>query len=191
MKDWDWSIINPKEVKIATYMQGKTQKLILFTKAEKNSHTQLHKCFFLTVFSIKKYHKLKEFPHKFENLVIFVPFMKPLEADIEENEGPTPMYRLVLAGDAGAGKSSFLLRLMLNEFRGDIQTTLGGCHSKRFTLNHMLLTHSWCQRFKSAFWFSGVDFQMKRMLVDGQRTSLQIWDTAGQERCCANIMFLQ
>lgn len=36
------------------------------------------------------------------------------------------MYRLVLAGDAGAGKSSFLLRLTNNQFKGDIQTTLGG-----------------------------------------------------------------
>ncbi|XP_034089518.1 ras and EF-hand domain-containing protein [Gymnodraco acuticeps] len=77
---------------------------------------------------------------------------KHLGADIEEGVGPAPMYRLVLAGDAGAGKSSFLLRLTLNEFRGDMQTTLG------------------------------VDFQIKRMLVDGERTSLQIWDTAGQER---------
>ncbi|XP_047451319.1 ras and EF-hand domain-containing protein isoform X2 [Mugil cephalus] len=77
---------------------------------------------------------------------------KPLEADLDEIEKPTPMYRLVLAGDAGAGKSSFLLRLTLNEFRGDMQTTLG------------------------------VDFQMKKMLVDGEKTSLQIWDTAGQER---------
>ncbi|XP_070828657.1 ras and EF-hand domain-containing protein [Chaetodon trifascialis] len=77
---------------------------------------------------------------------------KPLEADIVETDEPAPMYRLVLAGDAGAGKSSFLLRLTLNEFRGDIQTTLG------------------------------VDFQMKKMLVDGEKTSLQIWDTAGQER---------
>ncbi|XP_029010708.1 ras and EF-hand domain-containing protein [Betta splendens] len=77
---------------------------------------------------------------------------KQLEADIEETGEQTPMYRLVLAGDAGAGKSSFLLRLTLNDFKGDIQTTLG------------------------------VDFQIKRMLVDGERTSLQIWDTAGQER---------
>uniref|UniRef100_A0A3P8TMU6 RAS and EF-hand domain containing 2 n=1 Tax=Amphiprion percula TaxID=161767 RepID=A0A3P8TMU6_AMPPE len=77
---------------------------------------------------------------------------KPLEADVAETEEPAPMYRLVLAGDAGAGKSSFLLRLTLNEFRGDIQTTLG------------------------------VDFQIKRMLVDGEKTCLQIWDTAGQER---------
>ncbi|XP_028287987.1 ras and EF-hand domain-containing protein [Parambassis ranga] len=74
----------------------------------------------------------------------------PIEAGIAETEAP--MYRLVLAGDAGAGKSSFLLRLTLNDFRGDIQTTLG------------------------------VDFQMKRMLVDGEKTNLQIWDTAGQER---------
>uniref|UniRef100_A0A3Q3EMR5 RAS and EF-hand domain containing 2 n=1 Tax=Labrus bergylta TaxID=56723 RepID=A0A3Q3EMR5_9LABR len=77
---------------------------------------------------------------------------KPLEADIEETGEPAPMYRLVLAGDAGSGKSSFLLRLTLNEFRGDIQTTLG------------------------------VDFQMKKLLVDGATTNLQIWDTAGQER---------
>ncbi|XP_034032422.1 ras and EF-hand domain-containing protein [Thalassophryne amazonica] len=77
---------------------------------------------------------------------------KPSGEGIFDDEEPAPMYRLVLAGDAGAGKSSFLLRLTLNEFREDIQTTLG------------------------------IDFQMKTMLVDGQTTSLQIWDTAGQER---------
>ncbi|XP_053742640.1 ras and EF-hand domain-containing protein [Synchiropus splendidus] len=78
--------------------------------------------------------------------------VKPSVSDLTPPEEPAPMFRLVLAGDAGSGKSSFLLRLMLNEFRGDIQSTLG------------------------------VDFQIKRLLVDGERTSLQIWDTAGQER---------
>ncbi|XP_038669753.1 ras and EF-hand domain-containing protein isoform X1 [Scyliorhinus canicula] len=63
-----------------------------------------------------------------------------------------PLYRLVLAGDAGSGKSSFLLRLCMNEFKGHIPTTLG------------------------------VDFQMKKLLVDGESATLQIWDTAGQER---------
>lgn len=53
-------------------------------------------------------------------------FLQPLEAEIYDIEEPAPMYRLVLAGEAGAGKSSFLLRLTMNEFRGDIQTTLGG-----------------------------------------------------------------
>ena len=30
---------------------------------------------------------------------------------------------------------------------------------------------------------SGVDFQMKSLVVDGEPTLLQLWDTAGQERC--------
>lgn len=34
---------------------------------------------------------------------------------------------------------------------------------------------------------AGVDFQIKKMLVDGEKTNLQIWDTAGQERY--NICF--
>ncbi|XP_077424270.1 ras and EF-hand domain-containing protein [Vanacampus margaritifer] len=73
-------------------------------------------------------------------------------SDLSDGDDGVPMYRLVLAGDAGAGKSSFLLRLARNQFKADIQTTLG------------------------------VDFQIKKMLVDGQKTNLQIWDTAGQER---------
>uniref|UniRef100_A0A3B5MRT4 RAS and EF-hand domain containing 2 n=1 Tax=Xiphophorus couchianus TaxID=32473 RepID=A0A3B5MRT4_9TELE len=75
---------------------------------------------------------------------------KQLGDNITVTEGPSPVYRVVLAGDAGAGKSSFLLWLTLNEFRADIQTTL-------------------------------IDFQMKKMQVDGEMMSLQIWDTAGQE----------
>ncbi|XP_063151249.1 ras and EF-hand domain-containing protein isoform X2 [Candoia aspera] len=60
-------------------------------------------------------------------------------------------YKIVLAGDAAVGKSSFLLRLCKNEFRGNTSATLG------------------------------VDFQMKRLIVDGEPTVLQLWDTAGQE----------
>nr|XP_046243573.1 ras and EF-hand domain-containing protein isoform X2 [Scatophagus argus] len=62
-------------------------------------------------------------------------------------------YRIVLAGDAAVGKSSFLLRLCKNEFTLNSSTTLG------------------------------VDFQMKTLIVDGEPVSLQLWDTAGQERC--------
>ncbi|XP_024138541.1 ras and EF-hand domain-containing protein [Oryzias melastigma] len=76
----------------------------------------------------------------------------PQAESVVDGAEPAPMIRLVLAGDAGAGKSSFLLRLTLNEFRENLQSTLG------------------------------VDFQLKKMLVDGEMTSLQIWDTAGQER---------
>ncbi|NXK09526.1 RASEF protein, partial [Herpetotheres cachinnans] len=61
-------------------------------------------------------------------------------------------YKIVLAGDAAVGKSSFLMRLCKNEFRGNTSATLG------------------------------VDFQMKRLIVDGEPIVLQLWDTAGQER---------
>lgn len=54
-------------------------------------------------------------------------YHQPLETNLLESDGPAQMYRLVLAGDAGSGKSSFLLRLSLNEFKGDIPTTLGKC----------------------------------------------------------------
>lgn len=74
--------------------------------------------------------------------------MQPLDADTEGGEEPAPMYRLVLAGDAGAGKSSFLLRLTNNEFRGDIQTTLGGCQHKHIAPDKMSPTYSSLQMFK-------------------------------------------
>ncbi|KAM3610568.1 uncharacterized protein V6R79_005851 [Siganus canaliculatus] len=61
-------------------------------------------------------------------------------------------YRIVLAGDAAVGKSSFLLRLCKNEFKLNSGATLG------------------------------VDFQMKTLVVDGEPVLLQLWDTAGQER---------
>ncbi|XP_026198045.1 ras and EF-hand domain-containing protein [Anabas testudineus] len=61
-------------------------------------------------------------------------------------------YRVVLAGDAAVGKSSFLLRLCKNEFKLNSSATLG------------------------------VDFQMKTLIVDGEPVLLQLWDTAGQER---------
>ncbi|XP_028912085.1 ras and EF-hand domain-containing protein isoform X2 [Ornithorhynchus anatinus] len=61
-------------------------------------------------------------------------------------------FKIVLAGDAAVGKSSFLMRLCKNEFRGNTSATLG------------------------------VDFQIKTLVVDGEPTVLQLWDTAGQER---------
>ncbi|KAM8800478.1 ras and EF-hand domain-containing protein isoform 1-T1 [Rhynchonycteris naso] len=72
--------------------------------------------------------------------------------DDDKSSSSQKAYKIVLAGDAAVGKSSFLMRLCKNEFRGNTSATLG------------------------------VDFQMKTLLVDGERTVLQLWDTAGQER---------
>ncbi|KAF1536091.1 Ras and EF-hand domain-containing protein, partial [Eudyptes schlegeli] len=84
-----------------------------------------------------------------------------------EPMSPCPMYRLVLAGDTGTGKSSFLLRLCMNEFRGDISGTL----PPPSTPGTQARAEAQEQHF-----------QIKQLLVDGEQTTLQIWDTAGQER---------
>nr|KAG5690775.1 hypothetical protein BaRGS_013065 [Batillaria attramentaria] len=62
------------------------------------------------------------------------------------------MYKVVLAGDAAVGKSSFIVRLCKGKFVPNLSSTLG------------------------------VDFQNKVLDVDGHTVALQLWDTAGQER---------
>lgn len=65
---------------------------------------------------------------------------------------PERMYKVVLAGDAAVGKSSFIMRLCKGKFVNNLSSTLG------------------------------VDFQTKIVNVDGHTIALQLWDTAGQER---------
>lgn len=45
--------------------------------------------------------------------------------DNHKSSGSQKAYKLVLAGDAAVGKSSFLMRLCKNEFRGNTSATLG------------------------------------------------------------------
>ena len=62
------------------------------------------------------------------------------------------LFKILLIGDAGVGKSSIMLRFCDDTFDQHINSTIG------------------------------VDFKVKLMNMHSKRIKLTIWDTAGQER---------
>lgn len=62
------------------------------------------------------------------------------------------LYKIVMIGDSGVGKSNLLTRFTKNEFSEDTKVTIG------------------------------VEFATRNVSVDGKVAKAQIWDTAGQER---------
>jgi len=62
------------------------------------------------------------------------------------------LFKIVLIGDSGVGKSNLLYRFTKNEFNLESKTTIG------------------------------VEFSQKNVKIDQKNIRAQIWDTAGQER---------
>ena len=70
----------------------------------------------------------------------------------EESDNYEQLYKIIIIGDSGVGKSNILGRYLNNEFREDTKSTVG------------------------------VEFGSKRLMLENIAIKLQIWDTAGQER---------
>ncbi|EGR33965.1 hypothetical protein IMG5_029320 [Ichthyophthirius multifiliis] len=68
--------------------------------------------------------------------------------DIEELEYP---FQIVLIGDSGVGKTSFLIRFSEDQFFKNVNTSVG------------------------------IDFRYRSLIIDNKQIKLKIWDTAGQE----------
>ena len=62
------------------------------------------------------------------------------------------LFKLVMVGDTGVGKSCILMRFGDNKYNDDCESTIG------------------------------VDFIVRTVIIDGKIIKLQIWDTAGQKR---------
>eukprot|EP01087_Luapelamoeba_hula_P001510 TRINITY_DN1120_c2_g1_i1.p1 TRINITY_DN1120_c2_g1~~TRINITY_DN1120_c2_g1_i1.p1 ORF type:complete len:206 (-),score=39.00 TRINITY_DN1120_c2_g1_i1:107-724(-) len=62
------------------------------------------------------------------------------------------LFKILLVGDSGVGKSSLLLRFTDDMFQETFISTIG------------------------------VDFKIRNVSIDGKTIKMQIWDTAGQER---------
>lgn len=62
------------------------------------------------------------------------------------------IFKILIIGDSGVGKSNLLLRYVKNEFMSDMRSTVG------------------------------VEFGSKLLTIDNVKVKAQIWDTAGQER---------
>ena len=88
------------------------------------------------------------------------------------------LFKLLLIGDSGVGKTCVLFRYADDTFNTTFISTIGECacsSDKRSGLrsNPLSLPSIHCP---------GIDFKIKTIELEGKRIKLQIWDTAGQER---------
>lgn len=70
--------------------------------------------------------------------------------DNKKGEEIDCLYKIVLIGDSGVGKSNILSQFIKGEFNAESKTTIG------------------------------VEFATKNLLLDDKKIKVQVWDTAGQ-----------
>ena len=78
------------------------------------------------------------------------------------------LFKLLLIGDSGVGKTCVLFRFSEDAFNATFISTIGNLPVNQGHLTELLLL--------------GIDFKIRTIELDGKKIKLQIWDTAGQER---------
>jgi Ras-related protein Rab-18 len=68
------------------------------------------------------------------------------------NDTLIPVFKILLIGDSGVGKTSLLLRFSDREFQEEQQSTIG------------------------------IDLKIKKVKIGDKKVKITVWDTAGQER---------
>ena len=95
------------------------------------------------------------------------------------------LFKLVLVGDSGVGKSNLISRFTRNEFNMDQKSTIGVEFATRslevsFCRNScVFLSLHYISSCSKLLWVSVHVYQRQ---VDGKVVKAQIWDMAGQER---------
>ncbi|KAK3230508.1 hypothetical protein Dsin_002389 [Dipteronia sinensis] len=89
------------------------------------------------------------------------------------------LFKLLLIGDSGVGKSTLLLSFTSNSFE-ELSPTIGNLSiSSSYSLIIYVLELG---IVKDLIFYAGVDFKIKYVTLGGKKLKLAIWDTAGQER---------
>ena len=78
------------------------------------------------------------------------------------------LFKLLLIGDSGVGKTCVLFRFSEDAFNATFISTIGNFPPLLNRLDKQKIL--------------GIDFKIRTIELDGKKIKLQIWDTAGQER---------
>ena len=90
------------------------------------------------------------------------------------------LFKLLLIGDSGVGKTCVLFRFSEDAFNATFISTIGNISNISYGYIQAFLPLAFHVFYYSQLFFLGIDFKIRTIELDGKKIKLQIWDTAGQ-----------